>query len=591
MPKVSLNDDQNKLIISTDFADRYQIKQLPGARFKDGEWRVPLSWAACVILRELFGHELLIADEVYDWARQDERERRWPAVYWRERTSIAGEHQRRADHGLRPFQSAGIRFLAAAGSAFLGETMGSGKTVQVIRALMLLHDSGVQDLWPMVVVCPNSIKLTWLREFEQWWPEIDTAVIDGNIAQRRQILAEEHQVYVVNYEGLRSHSRLAPYGSVRLRRCHVCDPELPDTAENAQHRCEWCPKELNKMVIKTFVVDEAHRIKNPLAKQTRAVWQVGKTAQRRFAMTGTPIGDSPDDMWPILHLLDQYEHPDRGRYVDYFCQAGFNYFGALEILGLHPEHRESFFKIIEPRFRRLPKELILPQLPPVVRSVREITMGTRQERAYRDMERHMAAILDDELLLAPNPLTKLTRLMQFASACGRIEDNNVELIEPSCKIDALHDLLEELGDEPLVVASASKKLAKLTLASLERKGVSCGIISGDQDIYQRRAAEQDFQAGRVRVLVCVVAAAGEGLTLTRARHLVWLMRDWSMIKCEQMENRIHRIGSEQHETVEIIDLITFGTVEYRQRDVLAGKVERLEEIVRDRQVLARLLGV
>jgi SNF2 family DNA or RNA helicase len=596
VPKVSLSPtDPTRLVIDTQFADRYQIKQLPGSRFKDGQWNAPLSWASCVILRELFGDGLEIDEAIYDWARDEQQRRIEPALYWRERTETNDWSPRlaRADVSLRPFQRAGIRFLATAGNAFLGETMGSGKTAQVIRALMLLRERGEPDdeLWPMLVVCPNSIKLTWKREFSRWWPEIDVAVVNGSIAERRRILAEEHQVYVINYEGLRSHSRLAPYGAVRLRRCHVCDPELPEKL-NPQHRCEWCPKELNLMHFATFTVDEAHRIKNALAKQTRAVWQVGKRAGRRFALTGTPVGDTPDDMWPIMHLLAPHEFPDRGRYVDFFCQAGFNYFGAVEIMGLRPDHREAFFKIVDPRFRRLPKELILPQLPPIVRTTRELAMGPRQEKAYRSMERHMAALLDDEILIAPNPLTKMTRLMQFASACGEIDEaGTVQLIEPSNKIEAMHDVLEELGEAPLVVASESKKMAKLALASLERKGITCAIISGDQDVYQRNAAEQDFQSGRIRVLVCVVAAAGEGLTLTTAGHLLWINRSWSMIKTKQMEDRVHRIGSEQHRVVEIIDLVSVGTVEYRLLDVLEGKFERLQEIVRDRATLARLLGM
>lgn len=632
LPRVSINPaDPSRLVIDTQFVDRYQIKQLPGSRFKDGQWHAPLSWASCVILRELFGDTLEIDPAVYAWAQRELTERITPALDWRERTDADSWAPRleRADGGLRPFQRAGIRFLAAAGNAFLAESMGSGKTVQIIRTMMLLQDHGAADLWPLLVVCPNSIKLTWLREFNRWWPEIDVTVVDGNIAQRRRILEEPHQVYVINYEGLRSHSRLAPYGAIRLRRCHVCDPELPQDV-NPQHRCEWCPKELNLMTFGSFVVDEAHRIKSPLAKQTRAVWQVGKRAAHRWAMTGTPVGDTPVDMWPIMHLIDSVEHPDRGRYIDYFCQSGFNYFGAIEIMGLRPERSEAFFKIIDPRFRRLPKELILPQLPPVVRSTREVTMGSRQEKAYRSMERHMAAVLDTEVLIAPNPLTKLIRLMQFASACGEINEvevttwehcpahghdgrvslvkclnddihrdvrhrvtelrRQVDLIEPSCKIDAMHEVIDELAGAPLVVASESKKMAKLALASLERRGITCAIISGDQDIYARRAAEQDFQGGRVRVLVCVVAAAGEGLTLTRAGHLLWINRSWSMIKTKQMEERIHRIGSEVHDSVEIIDLVTFGTVEYRLLEVLDGKFERLEEVVRDRQTMARLLG-
>jgi SNF2 family DNA or RNA helicase len=100
-----------------------------------------------------------------------------------------------------------------------------------------------------------------------------------------------------------------------------------------------------------------------------------------------------------------------------------------------------------------------------------------------------------------------------------------------------------------------------------------------------------FQQGQVRVVLGTIDAAGEGLTMTRARHLCFAQRHWSALKNTQAEGRVHRIGSEVHDSVEIIDLVSIGTVEERQRDALSGKLARLEEVVRDREALARLLGI
>jgi SNF2 family DNA or RNA helicase len=597
----------DRILLDTRFVDRYLIKQLPGARHdKDTEtWSAPLSWATCVALRVLFQGDLELDPALQMWA-------------WEERQAWVDESVRlralaepdpawpttKSDDGLLPFQEVGVRWLALVERALLAEPMGSGKTVQAIRALRRRAELTAEAVFPALIVCPNGVMLGWEQEWHAWWPEANVTVVTGGMAKRRELLAEDHDVYIINYEGLRGHSRLAGYGSLRLRRCVECDHNLPDDGKHPRHRCERCPKELNQRVFASVVLDEAHRLKDPSSKQTRAAWAVAKPARQVFAMTGTPIASNPGDLWAILHALAPDEHPSREKFIDLYTQTGYTFWGTAEVLGLRPDTRDAFFQAVDPRMRRLPKEVILPQLPPVRRSVRPVSMGAKQARQYREMEKHMAANLEGELLLAVNPLVKLGRLMQLAAATAEIEYTEVvnaetgaakrvqrvNLIEPSCKLDALEELVEELSGESVVVASASRKLAVLATQRLQRRGVGVGLIAGGMDVYARKAVERDFQAGTIQVIVCVIDAAGEGLTLTRGRTLVYINRHWSHIKNEQMDNRVHRIGSEIHDHVQIIDIVTRDTVEARQREVLAGKAARLEEIVRDRETLLRLLG-
>ncbi len=205
--------------------------------------------------------------------------------------------------------------------------------------------------------------------------------------------------------------------------------------------------------------------------------------------------------------------------------------------------------------------------------------------------------------------------MQFASAHAHVEDvrvlvwkeryipnsgeterykefetqQQVTLAEPSNKIDALIDLLDETGQEPLVVMSASKQLIHLAAQRLEKNGITFGCITGDVDPVQRQGVVHSFQDGQIRVVLGTVQAAGEGITLTKANRLVWLMRHWSSSQNEQAERRILRIGSEQHSHIEYIDFVSAGTVEEYQREVLGVKLERLEEIVRDREMMRKML--
>jgi len=610
------------LTIKSEFADRYVIRELPGCNHHkpSDTWRAPLSWGTLVMLRGAFGDNLTYDQDVLDWAWNEYDTRVEPCMRKRSQYEVREdgienhEWMESVYGGLFPFQKACVSFLAQAGQAIFADPMGAGKTVQTIRAIKLLKllftgwqpglennlVFGIDNPLPIMVVCPDTIKMVWEDEFKKWWPELDTIVVSGNITKRRAALATDADVYILNYEQLRTHSKLGKYGTMSQRHCTVCDSDLDDEKKYPQHRCERCPKELNKMDFGTVIIDEAHRIKEPKAKQTRAAWAVAHQATYRYALTGTPISDNPGDLWSLGHAVSPKEYPTKTKYLDRYCERSFNFFGGMEVLGLKAETREEFFKILDPRFRRIPLQVLLPQLPPVRRQDRRVAMGDKQAKVYTEMAKYMAARFDTEILTAPNPLTKLMRLMQLASAYATVEvvkneddteSVNVTLNDPSNKIDALMDLLDETGQDPLVAMSASKQLVNLAAKRLERDGISFGCITGDVDAISRQGTVHRFQAGEIRVILATVQAAGEGITLTKANRFVWLSRHWSASINEQAERRILRIGSEQHDYVEYIDLISAGTVEEYQREVLEGKLERLEEIVRDRETLAKVFGI
>jgi SNF2 family DNA or RNA helicase len=161
----------------------------------------------------------------------------------------------------------------------------------------------------------------------------------------------------------------------------------------------------------------------------------------------------------------------------------------------------------------------------------------------------------------------------------------VELCEPSPKIDELMEILDELGDKPCVVAAESRKLIELAAKKLDKADVSYGLITGAIDAYDRQQALEQFQAGKLRVLLFTVKAGGTGLTMTAADTIIFLQRSWSMIDNKQAEDRVHRIGSEIHESIHVIDILCKDTVEEQQLLRLGNKMRRLDEITRDRATL------
>ena len=498
---------------------------------------------------------------------------------------------------LLGFQRAGVAFLVKSRRALLCDPMGTGKTAQLIRTLQVLQEMG-EDPFPALVVCPNSLKLsTWARELTQWAPEITTQVVDGDATKRRKQIASGADVLIMNWESIRLHSRLAGYGTIALT-----DKEKE-------------PKELNKLGLRTVILDEAHKAGDPKTAQTRAVWAVLHGAEFRFLASGTPTADNIGDLWSLGHGVEETWFPVKTKYLDYFAETSLNTFGGLEVHGIKPEHRDEFFQIIDPLMRRIPKEAALPHLPPVLPvQIRHTAMSAKQKKAYDEMERDMVAQLND-LLVAPNPLSQLTRLSQFAAAYGEVvekvgrerrwvrEDGRLvekmvdtpiatlKLSAPSSKVDDLVELLEELGeDEPLVVAAVSRQLIELAAERLTKLKIPFGLITGAQSQYERDLAVQRFQNGHIRVVMLTLGAGAEGITLTRSRTMLFMQESYSEIQNAQARDRVHRIGSERHDAITIIKQITPGTVEERREDLLAVKQIRMEEVVRDRETLAKLLG-
>lgn len=573
-----LNTDTGRITIGCRYADKDLVRLIPGRKWDGQLWSVACSWAACQALRGVFGDRLQIGANLAAWATAERANRIDPSLALRDALDYPG------DERLYRFQRAGVQWLQTAQNCLLADDMGSGKGVQAAFAL-----GQAVDATPAIVISPKSVMETWRRELEKWSPHLSVSVVTGPAGKRSKALAPGSDVYIISWDNLRRHSRLAPYGSLRLKHCQECDPE-----ETGKHStCERCARELNELGFKTVIADEAHYMKDPSSKRTRACWAIqhGKTVTRRWSLTGTPVANHPGDLWALMHGVAPDDFPGRTQFLDRYALLSWNMFGGLDIVGISPQTRDEFFRIVDPRFRRMPKSLVLPDLPPKLFQERLLDMPPTQKRAYLQMAEHLVAEVANGRIMATNPLAQLTRLMQFASAtCNLREDGTVEMIEPSCKIDELVEIMEELGDQPFLVSAESRLLIDLTSARLAKLHVPHSLIVGGQSEQIRQQSIDDFQNGRVRACMFTLKAGGVGLTLTRAGYMIRMQRSYNAIDNRQGEDRFHRIGSEIHENVFIIDLVAEGTIEETSQKLqLFEKSERAEEVLRDRDSLLRLL--
>jgi SNF2 family DNA or RNA helicase len=147
----------------------------------------------------------------------------------------------------------------------------------------------------------------------------------------------------------------------------------------------------------------------------------------------------------------------------------------------------------------------------------------------------------------------------------------------------------DFGDDSVAVCAVSRQLIDLLSAELTKEKIPHGLITGAQDEDERQQAVDDFQAGKIKWILFTAQAGGVGITLTAARRLIMLQRPWSLVDHKQALDRVHRIGSEIHDSIIISDYVTEGTIEERVIQVLETKADNFEQIVRDKAQLLSLL--
>jgi len=570
MPVVDMNDGGGKIvkgqlvITGTEYRDRDSCHRIPGSSYRDGIWHCPATWSAIKVIRALWP-DAILKQPVLDWIWHEYQARIEPVLAVRAAALDPTQSMPVSIDGLYPYQTTGAHFLGLANGGTLADDMGTGKCVQTIASLK------EYDLYPALIVCPNAAKATWLNEFAKWSPDTKVQVIGGTAGQRRKQISTEADVYVINYESLRTHSRIAGYGSITLS----------DVDKQ--------PKELNEIDWEAVIADEAHRCVDPKAKQTRALWGVSSGSPVRIALTGTPLVNSPDDLWAILHFECPDEWPSKSKFIDRYCLKEYNSWGGMSVIGLNPATRQEFYDLITPRFLRRTKALVNPWLPEKVYERLDIEMSPKQRKAYDGYRNDSLAVLDSGVSIATDPLSILTRLTQLASATVDVTEQGVRLCAPSSKVDALVDLLQDMPQsEPLVVFAQSRQLLVLAHERLEKEGISHGMVWGEQGGYERQGYIDSFQSGEIRVILCTLGAGSEAITLTAASTVCFLQRSWSMVTNRQAEDRVHRIG-QGAASVTIIDMVAPGTVDENILAAIEAKGDMMEEIVRDKESIRRML--
>ena len=441
---------------------------------------------------------------------------------------------------LRHYQMDGVRFLqnvtAGGFGACLADDMGLGKTLQVICWLVHLARTGElgEGRGAALIVAPASLLANWQQELRRFAPQLQVAVLHPYALSR-----QESDYLRTNPAWL-------------LRRAHVGLTTYGIATRNEL---------LARSTYPALVLDEAQAIKNADSQRTRAICRL--SSPRRVALTGTPVENSLSELRSLFEFLNPGLLGSEKEFNALVQSMGSDY--------------TPLRRLVRPfLLRRLKSDpALLPELPPKTEVPAWCLLTPEQTRLYaREVETLRAVVAE------PDPQTRLTLVLPILGRLKQICNHPAQYRGESWFDPAAGGKFERLGHLARRIAAAGDCCLVFTqyrsmveplhdfLAGIF--GAPGLILHGSTPIAERQRLVAAFQApGGPRFFVLSLKAAGTGLTLTRARHVIHFDRWWNPAVENQASDRAYRIG--QTQPVLIHPLICRGTIEENIHTMLTRK--------------------
>jgi SNF2 family DNA or RNA helicase len=324
-------------------------------------------------------------------------------------------------------------------------------------------------------------------------------------------------------------------------------------------------KELRKLQADVIAVDESHRIKNPNARQSRLAHKLGKTCEYAVAMTGTPIGNHPLDVWSQFKFLNPslLEKKFRDFKDHYVIWKGF---------GGHEVHRYRNLKELGALLR--PFTSVRKKDLKVGKTFIEVpvVMPEESKRRYKEMDKDLVTYVNSETAIsAPIVLAKLAKLSQISG--GFIKDTETKQIYPlhTAKLEALKELTDSLleqGEKRIIIYARFLWELEQIKALLANDWVTFSIRGG-VSIREQKLAESLFKESG-GAMICQIASGSESINLQSCNYTFYYSCDYSFINFQQSQDRTHRHGQKNH-TCFYYFLLCKGTRDRAIYRILQGK--------------------
>ncbi len=475
-----------------------------------------------------------------------------------------------------PFQLAGVQYALGRQNTLFGDEMGLGKTIQALGFLNALGRT-----LNVLVVCPATLKLNWRDEAQKWLVNDQQIKVVKN---GRDLPADDDNFVIVNYE-LTFRRNISRRRKTKNQEAETPEDFLKRQKEYAAETfvCDALASRQWDVV----VIDEAHFLKNEKAKRSVAIIGQRKSrkngmqgvpglvhnADRVLTLTGTPIMNRPIEIFPLLHALYPREFSSYWK----FAKA---YNGAFQTIVPTPSGPRSVWQMgeaanldeLQRRLRsicmvRRLKVDVLDELPAKLRQIVSIDSGSDSSDDTQEMQAYKRYV-EGLIANATNEASARAAVDAYIKVAEDMEEHDIDITKVSklrvklakeklpFVIDHLNNMIEEGVNKVIVFAVHHAVIDTL----MKKFGDRAVKIDGRDSQDARHQSVQRFQNDdSVQFFIGQIHAAGVGLTLTAASHVVFVELDWVPANLTQGEDRAHRIG--QKNSVLVQHLVLAGSLD------------------------------
>ncbi|WP_228745455.1 DEAD/DEAH box helicase [Paenibacillus sp. S150] len=433
---------------------------------------------------------------------------------------------------LRDYQVKGFQWMKTLArfrfGGILADDMGLGKTIQSIAYICSELEESREDS-KILIICPASLTYNWASEFASFAPQVKVLVAAGQKAERSELLEgiehEDADVIITSYPLLRKD--IDQYSGINFH---------------------------------TLILDEAQAVKNSASQTAQVVKSI--TAARKFALTGTPIENSIDELESIIGTVSP------------LLFSGRQSFKKL------PADRIS--SIVAPFIMRRLKKDVLEELPDRIETLQRTELLLEQKKLYLAYLSKLREDTEQDLQgegfqkSRMKILAGITRLRQICCHPSLfIEDYT----GGSGKLDQLLELVEDCraSGKRMLLFSQFSSMLQLIRKSLEAAGLTPFYLDGSTPSAERVELCRRFNEGEGEIFLISLKAGGTGLNLTGADTVILYDLWWNPAVEEQAVGRAHRMG--QRNVVQVIRLVTEGTIEEKMLELQQRKKNLIEEVI------------
>lgn len=419
--------------------------------------------------------------------------------------------------------------------------MGLGKTVSALTAINRLMYEDLEVSKVLVIAPKRVAEDTWIKEVEKWdhLKHLRVSRVLGTERQRKEALKVDADIYVINRE-------------------NVC----------------WLVSQYRgSLPFDMLVIDELSSFKNPKAQRFKALRLVRPQIDRVVGLTGTPAPNGLCDIWSQIYLLDQGERLEKTitKYREkYFRPGRSNGQVVFDYKILDGSEKAIYQKISDICVSMKAEDYL--ELPPRMDHTAYVTMPEVVRSQYEDFEKtEVLRLLDQDEetpISAVNAAALSNKLLQFSNGAIYDADRNVHEIH-DYKLEALEEIVEAANGEPVLIFYSFRH--DISRIKRKLKAYKPRELVDGKDI-------DDWNAGKIPVLLAHPAGAGHGLNLQKGGNIiVWFGLTWSLELYQQACARLHRQG--QIKPVQVYHLLTKGTMDEDVMKAISGKADKQEALM------------